>query len=260
MLNCERFSNSVTFLLLHSHMDFTENFTLWSEQRREFAAVEAMESDLDIAYRLQLQEALEASLSLHPSSSSAVIEQPISDDEGALNVTSLQSEELTRLESEIKDYEQSRREIQTIMEDISRRFHDEKVAREISTISEVDWQEWGDNFEKPFGEGSSSSSSGRAEEDLVRVYLKGLVSEENVRGESVVLSGLGVAICDLSDNLLFEVSKSAVANGISKVVAEMKALVEALNLALALNFKRVVYYSDYYPLFQYVSLYERDCG
>ncbi|KAK7341783.1 hypothetical protein VNO80_24722 [Phaseolus coccineus] len=229
-------------------MDFTDDFTWLFAQRREFAVAEAMDSDLDLAYRLQLQEALEASLAMHPSSSSA---EPIVDDEGALNVTSLQNEELARVECEVKDREQSKKEMQKIGEDVSRRIHDEKVAREISTISEVDWQQWGDNFEKPFDEGSSSSS--RTEQSVVRVYLKGLVSEESVRGERVVLSGIGVAICDLSDNLIFEVSKSVVGNGTSKVAAEFKALIEALDLALALNLKRIVYYSDYYPLFQLVK-------
>lgn len=219
---------------------------------------EAMDSDLDLAYRLQLQEALEASLAVHPFSSSADIEQPIVDDEGVLNAMSLQNEELARVECEIKDREQSQREMQKMREDVSRRIHDEKVAREISTMSETDWQQWGDNFEEPFDEGSSSS--GRREEGVVRVYLKGLVSEENVRGEKVVLSGLGVAICDLNDNLIFQVSKSVVGNGTSKVVAELKALIEAFDVALSLDLKRIIYYSDYPPLFQFVSLYERDCG
>ena len=126
------------------------------------------------------------------------------------------------------------------------------MAREISAIPEKDWQQWGDNFEKPFGEGSSSSSLSR-EEGVVRVYFKGLVSEENVRGRKVVLSGIGVAICDLSDNLIFEVSKSLIGNGTSKVAAEIKALIEAFNAAIALDLKRVVYCCDYYPLFQFVS-------
>ncbi|KAL9296690.1 hypothetical protein ACSQ67_022586 [Phaseolus vulgaris] len=200
-------------------MDFTD-LTLLFAQRREVAVAEAMDSDLDLAYRLQLQEALEASLAVHPFSSSADIEQPIVDDEGVLNAMSLQNEELARVECEIKDREQSQREMQKMREDVSRRIHDEKVAREISTMSETDWQQWGDNFEEPFDEGSSSS--GRREEGVVRVYLKGLVS------------------------------KSVVGNGTSKVVAELKALIEAFDVALSLDLKRIIYYSDYPPLFQFV--------
>lgn len=60
-------------------MDFTQDLhCLLSEQRRKLAAAEAMELDLDFAFRLQLQEALAASLASQPSSSSvAAIEQPV---------------------------------------------------------------------------------------------------------------------------------------------------------------------------------------
>ncbi|RZB80030.1 ATP-dependent RNA helicase DEAH11, chloroplastic isoform B [Glycine soja] len=239
-------------------MDFTQDLhCLLSEQRRKLAAAEAMELDLDFAFRLQLKEALAASLAAQPSSSSsaaaAIIEQPvvvIHDDD--VNAMTLQREELARMEREMKDREQSEAETLKMREELCRRIHDEKVAREISAIPEKDWQQWGDNFEKPFGEGSSSSSLSR-EEGVVRVYFKGLVSEENVRGRKVVLSGIGVAICDLSDNLIFEVSKSLIGNGTSKVAAEIKALIEAFNAAIALDLKRVVYCCDYYPLFQFVS-------
>ncbi|CAJ1979357.1 unnamed protein product [Sphenostylis stenocarpa] len=233
-------------------MDFTEDFTFLSEQHREFDAAEAMESDLDFAFNLQLQEALEASLAVHPSSSATaeVIEQPIVDNED-VNATALQCKELARVECEMKDRERSEREMQKMREDLTRRIHDWKVAREISRISEADWQEWGDNFEKPFGEGSSSL--GRTNEDLVRVYFKGLVSEENTEGKRVVLSGIGVAICDLDDNLIFEISKSVIGNGSGKVAAEIKAFIEALNAALSLGLKCIHCCSDYYTFFQVVS-------
>ncbi|RDY09338.1 putative E3 ubiquitin-protein ligase rbrA, partial [Mucuna pruriens] len=232
-------------------MDLTEDLhCLLSELRRELAAAEAMESDLDFAFNLQLQEALAASLAEQPSSSSSTALEELVDD-GALNATALQCEELARVELEMKDREQSEREMRKTTEDLRRRIHDENVAREISTISEADWQQWGDNFEKPFGEGSSSS--GKREEGVARVYFKGLVGEENVRGEKIVLAGIGVAICDLSDNLIFEVSKSLVGKGTSKVATEIMALVEAFNAAIALDLRHVIYCCDYYPLFQFVS-------
>jgi len=241
-------------------MDFREDFTLVSEQRREFATAEVMESDLEFAFRLQLREALEVSLAVNPSSSSAVLEQPIVEVEDAVNLTSLQNEELARVECELKDREQSEREMQKMRDDLSRRFHDQKVARDLLLISEADWQEWGDHFEKPFGEGSSSSRKTGTEEGMVRVYLKGLVSEETVSGKKVLLSGIGVAICDGRNNLLFEVSKSVIGNGTSKVAVEMKALIEAFNMALSLDLKRITYYTDYLPLLQFVSPYEHHCG
>ncbi|KAK7262361.1 hypothetical protein RJT34_29930 [Clitoria ternatea] len=249
----------VTVLVSHSHlMDLTEDFhSLLSEQHSELVAAEAMETDLDFAFRLQLQEALAASLAAHPSSSTAAatIQEPLAiDDDGALNATMLQREELARAELEMRDREQSETEMTKMREDLCRRIHDQKVAREIIAIPEGDWLEWGDNFEKPYGEGSSSSSGKRVVDDGVvfRVYFKGLVNEGSVRGGKDVIGGIGIAICDPSDNLVFEVSKSFVGNGTNKVVADLKALVEAFNAAIDLDLKRLVYFCDYLPLFQYV--------
>ncbi|XP_050876519.1 E3 ubiquitin-protein ligase RSL1-like, partial [Lathyrus oleraceus] len=87
----------------------------------------------------------------------------------------------------------------------------------------------------------------------VRVYFKGLVSEETMRGEKVLLAGIGVAVCDLTNNLIFEVSKSVVGNGTSKITVELKALIQASNAVIALDLTRVSYYGDYYPLFQFLS-------
>ncbi|XP_020214811.1 uncharacterized protein LOC109798824 [Cajanus cajan] len=238
-------------------MDLTQDsHYLLSEQRRELAAAEAAESDLDFAFRLQLQEALAASLAMQPSSSSsaAAMKEPmvVDDDGGALSAAALQREELSRTELEMRDREQSEMEMRKTREDLSRLIHDQKVAREISSIPEREWVQWGDNFEKPFGEGGSSSS-GNVGEGVARVYFKGSVSVENVRGERVVFAGIGVAICDIAGNSLFEVSKPIAGSGTSKVAAEIKALIEALDAAISLDLRRVDYCCDYYPLFQFVN-------
>ncbi|MCI09279.1 IBR domain containing protein, partial [Trifolium medium] len=88
-------------------MDSTEDLHfLLTAQRHELTAAESMESDLDFAYRLQLQEALAASLTNHPSSSTDVIfEEPIIDD-AVFNATSLQLKELEKMETEMHDREQ----------------------------------------------------------------------------------------------------------------------------------------------------------
>ncbi|KAF3454162.1 hypothetical protein FNV43_RR04609 [Rhamnella rubrinervis] len=60
--------------------------------------------------------------------------------------------------------------------------------------------------------------------------------------------GIGVAICDPRDNLIFEVRKPLIANGQSKTGAEAKALIEGLNAALALELKRIVFTAITIPL------------
>ncbi|MED6159773.1 hypothetical protein PIB30_045300 [Stylosanthes scabra] len=243
---------------------------LLSEQRRELAAAEALDSDLEFAYRLQLEEALAASLASLPSSSSPQPPPPLPtyDDKSDvdLNATTLQAQELARVQQELQDHHLSEAEARKTRLDLNRRVHDQKVAIEILRICEDDWVEWGDNFEKPFfGEGSSSNGKGNLgiddedededDEDAVfRVYFKGLVSNDEKwkNGEKVVLAGIGVAICDPKDNLILEVRKPLVGCGTSKIVADLKASIEGLNAALSLDLKRVHFFCDYYPMFQFV--------
>ncbi|KAJ9178170.1 hypothetical protein P3X46_010078 [Hevea brasiliensis] len=235
--------------------------SLLSEQRRELMAAQTLESDLDLAFRLQLQEAVNASLSLPPSSSTSpptsqtqsspsVIVIPDQNDAVQASLSSLQSEEISKIEQELNDRKQSELEMRRMREDLDRRMHDQKVAREILRIPDDEWLEWGDNFEKPFGEGSSKSVEN--DSSIFKLYFKGLVSEEMVRDQKVILAGIGVAICDPVDNLVFEIRKPLIGNGMSRQAAEAKALIEGLNAALALELKRIVVSCDYYPLYQFV--------
>lgn len=155
---------------------------------------------------------------------------------------------------EMNDRLQSERAMREARDDLNRRIHDQKMASEIFNMPVKDWDEWGDNFEKPFGEGSSSGSTMRNNEGpVVRVYFKGLVSEESVRGESVSLAGIGVAVCDDEDNLILEISKTVDGNESRKIAVELMALIEGFNAVIALDLKRVIYFGDYYTLFQHLS-------
>ena len=244
--------------------------SLLSEQRHELMAAEALESDHDLAYLLQLEEALAASLAVQPSTSTStstsststststsnpIIEPPKG---GVSGFAAHLTDELAKCEQEIKDREVSAAEARRIREDLDRRIHDDRVAREIMRIPEDDWIEWGDNYEKPFGSGEGCSNSKAVEkndeDDVFILYTKGLVSEERVGDEDTLLAGLGVAICDPRENLLLEVRKPLVGNGMNKTGAHAKALIEGLNAALSLNLKRITFYCDNFPLYQFVSL------
>lgn len=230
---------------------------LLTAQRHELTVAESMESDLDFAYNLQLQEALSASLIDQPSSSSsstAVFLEDPSISDSVFNANSLQLQELERMAIEMNDRLQSEKTMREEKDDLNRRIHDQKMASEIFNMPVEDWDEWGDNFEKPFGEGTSLGSTRRNDEGpVVRVYFKGLVSEEVVRGESVSLAGIGVAVCDDEDNLILEISKAVAGNESRKIAVELMALIEGFNAVIALDLKRVIYFGDYYTLFQHVS-------
>lgn len=63
-----------------------------------------------------------------------------------------------------------------------------------------------------------------------------------------------VAMCNPKDDLIFEVRKPLIENEINKIAAKAKALIEGLNVALTLGLNHIVFYSNYYPLFQFMSI------
>ncbi|KAL9284074.1 putative transcription factor C2H2 family [Arabidopsis thaliana] len=107
------------------------------------------------------------------------------------------------------------------------------------------------------GEGSSrvNTAAGKINGNLLyRLYFKGLVSDENGKGKMTdVVSGFGVAICDQRDNLLFEMKGPLIDNGMSRQGAELKALIRGLTEALKFGIKHIVFFCDSYPIFQYVT-------
>lgn len=107
------------------------------------------------------------------------------------------------------------------------------------------------------GEGSSrvNAAAGKFNDNvLYRLYFKGLVSDENGKGKMTdVLAGFGVAICDQRDNLLFEMKGPLIDNGMNRQAAELKALIRGLNEALKFGIKHIAICCDSYPIFQYVS-------
>ena len=91
-------------------------------------------------------------------------------------------------------------------EELNRLIHDQMFAKELSSIPDDEWSEWGGNFEKPYGEGTSKSVVDGGDCEF-RLYFKGLVSQESVNGKTVEFSGIGVAICGPTDNVIFELKK-----------------------------------------------------
>ena len=140
---------------------------------------------------------------------------------------------------ELEDREQSEAEMRKLKEDLSRRIHDQKLAIDIHNIPDQQWEKYSDNYHrKSFPSSSSSSSKALVDSECFKLYFKGLVSEERVRGIMVNVAGAGVAICDSWDNLILEARKNveAMVNGVvvSGEVAELQALIEALNKALTM--------------------------
>ena len=142
----------------------------------------------------------------------------------------------------LEDREQSEAEMRKLKEDLNRRIHDQNLVIDIHNILDQQWEKYGDNYHhlycmaKSFLSTSSSSSKALVDSECFRLYFKGLVSEERVRGIMVYVAGARVAICDSWDNLILEARKNveAMVNGVvvSGEVVKLQALIEALNKAL----------------------------
>lgn len=87
------------------------------------------------------------------------------------------------------------------------------------------------------------------------------VPDEKRRGTLItkVFVGIGVAITDSRDQLIFEIRKPLCFDGMlsvegtNKQIVGIKALIDGLNAALFLGLPRVAIYCDYFPIFQFVS-------
>ncbi|XP_021999522.1 uncharacterized protein LOC110896553 [Helianthus annuus] len=67
------------------------------------------------------------------------------------------------------------------------------------------------------------------------------------------MAGTGVAICNSRDEMIFEMKKPLdliKGDRVSRRSVEGHALIEALKAATALELNRIVFYCDYYLLYQ----------
>lgn len=202
----------------------------------EIAAVlrpELFESDDDYAFRVQLLEAMAASLTFQPSSST---QTPLN----AAVWNACTTQPALGIEREIFDRNLANQEAKKVQDDLHRWINDRKLAEQLQS-------EW-EGYE--IGEASRSVS-----DELFRVYCKGiLVTDENCVSKAV---GTGVAICDERDELVFEMSMAVnVMEGewMNNRVAAANALIEGLSSAVDLGLRNVVFFCDYYPLYQMVRI------
>ncbi|XP_050215023.1 E3 ubiquitin-protein ligase RSL1-like [Mercurialis annua] len=235
------------------------------EQRREITEAKALFSDNDLAFNLQMEEAITASISLNPNViPSPTLNDAVLHEDDDFDYTALLLDDVERLDQERRDREACENLMREMKKELDCRIHDQKVASEISNIPDVEWEKYGDNFEKPYvsSAAAGSSSSNGGELGLVngegfKVYCKGVVSEEMIREMKVVVGGIGVAICDFKDNVIFEVSKAAevglVKSAQGVVILEIKAIIEGLNAALSLELSRITFYCDDFMIYQYLT-------
>ncbi|KAH6836539.1 hypothetical protein C2S53_005158 [Perilla frutescens var. hirtella] len=205
-----------------------------------------MADDFDFAFNLQVEEALTTSLLDASVSSPTTDGIPYEGVFGPMLSNAIQNDGLYKYERELLDQYETEAAAKRLRLDLHRQVHDRAFAWEISSVPEEEWRKIGDDLKRPYGEGSSSSSSN--ERGLgFRVYVKGLVVG--------LVGGIAVAILDDNNSLLFELSKGL--NGkdhnVNEDVVELKALIEGLEAAAMLELKRVTIVSDNRLLYQHIT-------
>lgn len=225
-------------------MEVNEDISILLDALRgEVSVAQNLESDLSYAFQLQLQEALTASLPDDAASSSNPI---IISDEVVSQPSLLDTleDDLLMFERELLDHYEAEEVMKRFKLDLDRQVHDHAFACEISNIPEDEWIKTGDNLERPYG-GDSTTSNGQ--DFNFRVYTKGLVDK--------MVGGIGVAICDGNDGLVFEVSKGLIGNDreLNTMVVEVKALIEGLKVATMLGLKRLTIVCDCILLHQFIT-------
>ncbi|KAK9158219.1 hypothetical protein Scep_004793 [Stephania cephalantha] len=198
-----------------------------------------LESDLDLAFRLQLQEAMVASLALQPSSSSSSFSSTALPHRGGpVDFTELDLGSL-KLDDE---FHQQRRDSCIRSTDLKRQMNTPESGTRFCG---------GYHAERPYGEGCSSSSSSSTRnfgDKPLRLYFKGMVSEVDVtdgtdgRNHVETVAAIGVAICDANDNLLTKIQKPLVDDSKNHRIVELKALIEGLKAAISMGVKRIIFY------------------
>ncbi|KAL5711277.1 RBR-type E3 ubiquitin transferase [Ranunculus cassubicifolius] len=225
--------------------------------------MEAYDDDFELAFELQMQEAMTDSL-LQP--------QIGENDPETIEL-------LLKLDQERKDREKCMAEMYQLRHDLKIRIHDQKFAQEILDMPEDEWERDGVNVQKPFaiaGASSSSSSSSQhaststaqvaSDDDDVepfKLYFKGLVIRNEKVGEEdelQMIAAIGVAVCDPRGNSILDIQKPLVDDWGKdwetedlQFKVEVEALIQGLNAAVSLDLRKIDYFCEHYPLFQHMT-------
>ncbi|KAK5803669.1 hypothetical protein PVK06_031318 [Gossypium arboreum] len=167
MENHSRDKGKATQTINEDNDDLKSVLTL---QRHLLMEAKTLDSDLDFAFQLQMQEAFSASLPLHHPSSSLDVTLSSPSDMGFDYVT-LMLQDIERFEMERKDREESDEEKRRFRNDLNRSIYDQNFARYIMNVPEQEWNNYGDNYERPY-----DGNMVEAQNEGFRVYVKGLIT------------------------------------------------------------------------------------
>ncbi|KQK05116.1 hypothetical protein BRADI_2g18110v3 [Brachypodium distachyon] len=197
------------------------------------AAVSA--SDLDLAFQLQVAEAIQASLRTNgnPSSSNAATAVASSSFQPA---PALESSDVAYAMA-IQAADACRAHHALAAASVRVAAHDALFARELAAVPEDKWARDGDNIERPLDPARP----------LFRVFFKGMSSKEMVgpRERDPGVAVLAVAVCGPRGEVVLRIQKPVEASVGGRMTLEVLALNEALHAALGLGIRSIKIVTDY---------------
>ncbi|KAK9168965.1 hypothetical protein Syun_001105 [Stephania yunnanensis] len=206
-------------------------------------------NDFDSAFVLQMQEAMNDSLLEQQTPPPPEEEEEHGHEDQIAHLQTL--ELLHKYKIEMEDNENSQAEMRRVREELKRPDPNiQKLVREIQEvisdailkIAELGLHYHGDNVDKPFGEGSSSSAALVEEEvkpEPFRLYFKGLFSDDRSGTAAVV----AVPVCDSSGLMVLKVQEPLLGDWKAgwmdnlELKVEVETLIEGLTTVLSPDIK-----------------------
>ncbi|XP_078445045.1 uncharacterized protein LOC144714224 [Wolffia australiana] len=215
-----------------SAMEVAQSDDLIEIQREELMHASQAMSDLLLANRMQIEEAIAASLADQKLKSKLLPfdEEPLhlEEEEDAIFCLDVQRKELERAIEEHRDAVFCQTETQRISLELRRQAHDAKFARQLALIPEDEWRSTGNLVQKPMETGLCEAIPGSAE----------------------YVTAFGVAICDPRGNQILKMQTPTIGPRIGEEIVEIRALIEGVNAAMSLNLNSLDIF------FQHTELYD----
>lgn len=190
------------------------------------------QSDFDLAYRLQLEEALRASRD-DPGLHHHLPDFPLSPDDRSL-AFALQNMELSRSQQQASDLRHMAIEGERLHQDLRLRANDARFAQTLNELNHSDWESHGELCEDPFEPDHEDEPS-----PTCKLYVTAVISGD----ASVVPATVGAVLLD-SQGLVMTEMRKPLDVGTGKLAAEYMALIAGLETVIAMGVRHVQAYTD----------------
>ncbi|MCO5608802.1 hypothetical protein L7F22_063019 [Adiantum nelumboides] len=217
--------------LYRSHEEDDDD--LYGRQMGELNTAFMAQDDFDLAYRLQLEEALRASREEQQPGPSDLTYASHSPEDRSL-AFSFQNLELSRSHQQAADFQRVTQETERLHQELCLRAHDAKFAQTLNDLDDSDWDSHGDLCEEPFEEDCEDTDP-----PTFKVYVTSVVPSENPS----VSAAIGAVVMDSHSIVMTEIKKP-LDSAVGKAAADYMALIAGLEALVAMKMQHVDAFID----------------